>query len=389
MAANKNKIIFSIDNPAQNIQVLLAYLSEYHTNQYIYRGQTKDYGCLVPSLFRNWIIPEKKKNNIFPIDADAFKEHDDLREKIKYRELKRLISYYEVGLGNIFAQQYGITSECIDVTSSPKVAAFFATRKWPTYQHFSGSSESSIGVMYRFPIIDFVSDLNGLNLTMNCAGMKHPNVDTPLWFMNKIFHWQMSSEELTSLISERIWAEKILFSHPAVVSNENLSGYIKQFYEQRNEEEEKFEKSLSDTSSSSQQPILLSMDVEKTRIRRQFGGFLQPSFTYKCLIPNEFNVQYIDILRGYYAKPGTAIIDKTLGVEDLLAYPNLDVFYFRHTDQIIDDFTPSVLWPSKDEDQLLGLIDFVVRLNNSEYLDQNEIETDDMNSGIIDRGYYL
>jgi hypothetical protein len=37
-------------------------------------------------------------------------------------------------VGNLLSQQYGVTSDGFDITADPRIAAFFATRKYPTYR---------------------------------------------------------------------------------------------------------------------------------------------------------------------------------------------------------------------------------------------------------------
>lgn len=61
--------------------------------------------------------------------------------------MKDLVATVGSGLGNLLAQQFGLGSECVDVTEVPTIAAFFATRRWPEYAHHDGPG---IGVIYRF-----------------------------------------------------------------------------------------------------------------------------------------------------------------------------------------------------------------------------------------------
>jgi len=406
--------MFTETNPANDIRELLGFLERDDNDRYLYRGQTKDYDSLVPSAYRKWTSPEKKKHNVFAVNSEGFRRDGSQREFIRLTELNRLIAHFGIGLGNIFAQQYGISSECIDVTSNVKVAGFFATRKWPSYSHYSGSIDNSLGVIYRFPLIRFVSDLNGLDLTLSLAGMKHPDKPVPLWFMKYGKRSQFSEEELQRILSKHSHVEQTLFTQPVVVSYRYLEAFIQQFYRQQQEEkdEEGNHKGtfLTIPSLLRQAPTynkpdfspprialpstsglitdVVQMDVKKTRFSRQDGGFLQPSFTWKCTIPQEINIEYIAELKGHFSIPGYAIQDTLLGVEDLMAYPGIERFYFRHSDHVINDYELSFLWPDLDTDPFWKLIDHFVCLNNKSYLDSNQIAADDMKQGIVDRGFY-
>ena len=52
-------------------------------------------------------------------------------------------------LGTTVAQQYGFSSGYLDVTTSVRVAAFFATHQAPAYHPISGNK--ALGIIYRFP----------------------------------------------------------------------------------------------------------------------------------------------------------------------------------------------------------------------------------------------
>jgi len=66
-------------------------------------------------------------------------------------------------LGQGLAQQYGFSSETLDVTSDPLIAAFFATHEAPT---FAIPLQRGVGVIYRFPRLETASptfDLGAYN----------------------------------------------------------------------------------------------------------------------------------------------------------------------------------------------------------------------------------
>ena len=65
-----------------------------------------------------------------------------IREVVFSVPLGRLIGY-------TIAQQYGFSSGFLDVTTSPKVAAFFATHKSPEFQQYK--DKETLGIIYCFP----------------------------------------------------------------------------------------------------------------------------------------------------------------------------------------------------------------------------------------------
>jgi hypothetical protein len=55
-------------------------------------------------------------------------------------------------LGTTLAQQYGLSSEGLDVTKDPAIAAFFATHR--SEEAYSRCESSGIGIIYRFPFYE-------------------------------------------------------------------------------------------------------------------------------------------------------------------------------------------------------------------------------------------
>ena len=44
--------MFDVNNPAENINVLVEYLKSIETDDFVYRGQIADYDSLLPSFYR-------------------------------------------------------------------------------------------------------------------------------------------------------------------------------------------------------------------------------------------------------------------------------------------------------------------------------------------------
>jgi hypothetical protein len=141
--------MFNSLNPARSIRELLDHLLAEDHEKYLYRGQTKNYSTLLPSRFRggvtdrkldyDWIGVDNAKSNLILTD----------RDRVRSMVRSKLMRTLGKGLGNIIGQQYGMGSEVVDVTECPKIAAFFATRSYPAYEHFRGNENSRCGVVYR------------------------------------------------------------------------------------------------------------------------------------------------------------------------------------------------------------------------------------------------
>jgi len=372
---------FSERNPAPTIRELLAYLQDTHEKRHVFRGQTKHYASLVPSGYR--IACERRDLNkiMVPLDSRFDKIALSERETVRLKELNRLIQSYGLGLGNVLAQQYGITSECLDITTDPLVAAFFATRKFPEYAHWRGSTDNPVGVIYRFTAIDFVSDLNGLDMTLQFVGKE---VDgNPVWFMKHLKRSQLSPEELEGILTAREHVTEGLYTHPGVVTYELLRSSIHQHYEEKNAE-------LLAKQTSGDKPILLTAHkhLDDTRMIRQRGGFLIPSCTWECTVPKYVEIEHEPVLKNRFFKPSYAIGERLVAVENLCQYPRLEAFFFLHSAEEISELSREYLWPEIGRDRFFHLLSVVVSVNNSEYLAKHGCEADDKEHGILDRGYY-
>ncbi|MBU0984253.1 MAG: FRG domain-containing protein [candidate division Zixibacteria bacterium] len=139
---------------------LLAWLLQHHTDGFVYRGQTRIWpGPLVPSIHRGCVASEP---------TVGFAPHHRLRSvgcqfheltpkppgreqpiSAKRMEFMRyLIQLFGYPFGNILSQQCGLTSEGLDVTHDPMVAAFFAIFDFQLNEFV----EEGTGVIYRIPI---------------------------------------------------------------------------------------------------------------------------------------------------------------------------------------------------------------------------------------------
>ena len=150
--------MFDKNAPAENIDMLIEYLKKNHKQCYVYRGQIKDYDTLLPSFYRDKVSPirlEASDNTLNIITQNNRFNHfiyydyvnDSIRNKTKRVTMNKLMANFGKSFGNVLAQQYGVNSECLDITSDPSVAAFFATHQYPYYKDVVESDD--LGVVYR------------------------------------------------------------------------------------------------------------------------------------------------------------------------------------------------------------------------------------------------
>lgn len=161
-----------------SLSALLDRLRSEHGVQYVYRGQAREWpGALVPSLYR----PLTRSSSPFSYDGTdrlyasgtAFVEEEPVhiswgrlqpheadqlrRHVLAAHELRHGLGYV---LAQIFAQQAGLWSEGLDVTSSIDVAAFFATHDCVGGRYVR--VETGTGVIYRFTVQPRAMDIEAL-----------------------------------------------------------------------------------------------------------------------------------------------------------------------------------------------------------------------------------
>lgn len=138
---------FGKSDPAENVDELLEFLRAETLVGDLYRGQTKDYPALVPSIYRSLLV-DGTQNSPYPL-IDDNKRNDPAAQhnQKKWDFARHLHRCFGLGIGNILAQQYGLSSETIDVTGDPRIAAYFASRSYPDYSPMDSSDAP--GVIYR------------------------------------------------------------------------------------------------------------------------------------------------------------------------------------------------------------------------------------------------
>lgn len=275
--------LFSKSEPANTIDEVLDLIFGEDDGNFIYRGQTKDYGTLIPSHFRNQL-----NGNLYDFTLAGKSGYSDITGKYmeKFKLILFLISVYGKDIGNYIAQQYLCNSEVIDCSESPEAAAFFATRAYPFTQALR--EPDAVGVIYRFDRRLFNS------------------ADTvPAWLKSRFPSYRIgrrvdgTDEELDyAIYVEREqtngWKAEDLFWTPRqlqdgssktlidchIASHASLLTFADIVSEKRG------------TDPKSRRDLFLNdlagddLPLHGLRPRQQCGGFITPRFLWKCKIPD-------------------------------------------------------------------------------------------------------
>jgi len=372
MRENGVESMFSKQRSAKDIEELLFYLEGEHAHGFVYRGQTRDYGNLVPSMWRMTVVCEKRRG-IYEVDRTRHPAHSEERYRIQRLERLRLLRNFGHVFGSALSQQYGISSQCVDVTSDPKIAAFFATTKYPEYRHYSSGGT---GVIYRFPRTEMGVTNETLELGLSMAARYDPNHHgNTVWYAKWIAKHQHErimeeNSELRREFEKQNWITHKIFTLPLVL----VCDEVRELFTDKIEE----------------MGLQSVSNLDNTRLFRQKGGYLFPSFIHEGCVksPQETRVVLHPGVNFNFAEGEYAISEGIVGIEDPLIMPGVECFYFKHTEKRIEDVRAEYLWPSTDDDELYRLLILAIETNNEQYLQSVGIEVDDMNNGLIDRGYY-
>jgi hypothetical protein len=142
-----------------DLKGILAKLKREHVDGYVYRGQTKEWpGPLLPSIYRDLIdrhpLPEwhptmrlREIGSVFHEILSTPLTDYSPKKRAQIIIVKHLRDLFGYPLSQLLAQQCGLTSEGLDVTSDLDVAAFFATFDFASSRFVDSAG---IGVIYRF-----------------------------------------------------------------------------------------------------------------------------------------------------------------------------------------------------------------------------------------------
>jgi hypothetical protein len=363
---------FSFKRPASSIGELLAFLEADSPERYLFRGQDSDYDYLIPSRFRRGAVEKLPREGWVRVSNDTANDAMSLRQNVQAKVRSALMQRLGKGIGNIVAQQYGLGSETVDLTESPRAAAFFATRSYPTYDHFPGSQGRRLGVIYRIPKRQGPSSLESLDATMLSMGLKNP-VGGVIWFGTRVAIPALvndgdveSLQMLQSYFAEHGGARADLFTMNVRINHATLE----EFY------------------------LTMRLDgvdvragLERSRWGRQTGGLFFPIIWHRCFIPARFDTRPGPSADRVLATPPLIAIRDIVAVNDMCTAAGFETFYFRHGPERLDGLTREYLWPGPDEDPLLAYVERVCRDVAADYIDTTCADLYDPLTGLIDRGY--
>ena len=361
--------IYTREAPANSIGVLLHHLEQDEPSRYLFRGQVRAYPALIPSGFRNAVSKEHLSQATIPVEKGRYHSTLDERGRHKLRQLTLMIRRLGRVLGNILAQQYGVTSEAIDVTDDPRIAAFFATRKWPAYRHFSGSVEEPLGVIYRIRrLMDRPENLAEAEFIFEVALGQFSGIESKVAFTMRRDTSDLEGAGMLGdldtffhTFGRRSGVE--LFTVPGVLDCDTVLSLIK-------------ERLGGD----------LDWKFENTRFVRQRAGLIRPPMHFTCTIAERVICKPSDkfpmLLSAF---PPLALTDDIQSIENLSALPLYDAFYFRHSVETINQFSCEYLWPSQHDD---NLFDTLVSIAALEFKTNERDDLLDQHKGLFDRGYY-
>jgi hypothetical protein len=341
--------MFSSKDPAGDIHKLTEHLKAQHKSGYIYRGQTKDYASLIPSVFRKKRI--RTWNDFCICSEDGYAVFSSL-EGAKHSLMEIFMRSYGRRFGKYLAQQYLAQSEVIDVSESVDVAAFFATMPHPDYQA-PVDSRDTIGVIYRFDRSHFriAREEGPLDRRLARAVDENAGPEAVEIYMQQETKEKWKPEELyftsPDLVCnpERHFVSRNYSTFAgAVLYSEMKTAMLAKMPDISNDIENVERGNYGDVHT----PLPFLRPIV------QQGGIITPSYLWSCLVP-EHSDGPISVVWG----------DHFMGVEDVYGKYGMQPFYFRHSGKP-PRFTRNVLWPTVGEDLTFFTIGNTVAVSREE-----------------------
>ena len=318
---------FSRAQPCESLGKLLDVLAAEHCAGFLYRGQVQPFPGLIPSGYRSAMPEGADDTSVIRLDPDLYHAGMSELESRRFAAFTALIRDYGISLGNILAQQYGLSSEAIDVTGDLQVAGFFASRPSPDYRQWTGGEGTELGVIYRLPYdTETWGNPTNLDAFLTCMLTEVPD-HGPVYFPYYRKRRDLPGE-LQQQIHEAFAAaggeRRVSLYSPFIVVDE---GFVR--------------------------TALPALDFAATRIGRQHGGFLRPPVHRVCVVARHVRIRPTPLFKMF--DPPMAIGDEIQGVGNSVMMPDLDAFYFRHGDYRVP-LEPEYLWPTPEEDALYAQI---------------------------------
>jgi|GEM_PF-2999189 len=374
--------MFDRSTPAENIYELVNYLQENKKPEHYFRGQVSYYERNAPSGSRPSLNNKIEDNYWNLLHTDPFRKRPD-QQKAKTSLQTFMLTVFGKVLGNVLCQQYGVTSDAFDITLDPIIAAFFATRKYPTYDHYSFEENFKtpppLGVIYRVSFHQDQPEMQVVEKTMNILRYMAEGIE-PIQFTNidyimtKILYQKIDlNKPVEDYIREKIEGEPAFLNliRPTVyISYDTIK---KMFIEKTRDL--KFSGDMADA-------------FERSRISSQQAGILYPAYRHQAYT-SKFIGSKRDMNGVLVADPNLAI---SLGADAVFEFNlnhRIEAFYFKHNKNCkVEIDSLDILWPNQDVDPIFALIVESAKNHCSKYLADYSVDVLDPKMGLIDRGYY-
>lgn len=357
-------------NDDPSIDELVAQLEGEHDAQFVYRGQSRDYGVLLPSGLRG--AEKSIDGGEIKLDRRTLVACRTVRAAEQARFRQGMARQFGAGIGHLLAQQYGLGSDVIDITSSPRIAAFFATRRWPTCSHIAEPQDEP-GIIYRWrkpepprtPVELKADTFLGSVTRVSVEG------DTPVRAIVE-FPEQDTAEHVLARDAQDAWA---LFPSMISTYQEILATMT-----------DHLEKSGGEYTAG-----WAFQGLPESRWAAQAGGFLRPATVYRAYLgpPPDGGFKIIEDPALSELRLDRRVIG---GVPDVISDAAQvgapAVFRFRHTASCID-IAPEQLWPPPDQDVLFRYVAILAWTRHGQYFDEVRANYPwDRIAGLVDRGFY-
>lgn len=393
--------MFSALSPALNIHALADWLKSQHVPGYLYRGQTHDYPAIIPSQFRALAHDATYASSMVGISREGFDKNyaSSLQARTKWRVQDFLIRNLGIAVGNIIGQQYGLTSECTDVTEDINIASYFATRKYPAYEHFDSSE---LGVIYRFVDTDNhgLSPSHSIDLLNSYFEMGQSSRGYFDFFIRKD-QYEHAVFDRDKWLEYQPAARDTVWTLPLALSWSQIRALIEASLDDLRH------KALRDDFEGYFIKEILNMDWRKTRFESQKGGLIRPRIYWEASVASDFQVagnrKEMFAIRGGLpgldadfgslidvwpmVVPSAAIKENLIGVENIKTRLQVESFYFRHGSYKVSGIYRRVMWPEPAEDPLYAVLWYTAMRYLIAHSPEGFPAIDDPEKGILDRGY--
>ncbi len=370
--------MYEKESPAADIRTLVRFLTKKNILRQFFRGQNQFRKVNAPSGLRRAINGNQHANwNEF--DKDHWKKVDH-RTQARTDLKIGILTFFGRALGNILCQQYGISSDAFDITDDPRIAAFFATHRYPTYEPFvPKANEEECGVIYRFSIKDPPPVSTAIEETIDslyfAADARRKIAFTEvIMLMGAALHGLIGTSA-KQFIDEHIPGEKasVELTRPAM-----YLGYdtIRRLFLQRFKE-----RKLRGNAAAY---------FDSSRIYRQRGGIFYPSMRHTAITNRIVHAGERIGKKLFRGDPPTALSLGPTHVYELNADFSVEPFFFRHSlDENIKIDNLNLLWPDTDNDYIFQLICGLAENECKKYLADYKIEVLDHELGVVDRGFRI